>query len=138
MGVAEHMHKVTTYSCFVHAHLTSQVQLVKYFGGNGKIDSDDEAELARCIMQSQIAVYKVLLASFEAKRQLDEQLLWELELAYQRKTITEGLEEFVMMVYRAGAISSREAESILHPLHTQIHQCTNYMHHLDDGITNMH
>merc|ERR1719335_513583 len=55
MELARHMKKATTLDCFVRAHVMAQVDLVKYFGGNGKLDEANESEIARTILQSQVA-----------------------------------------------------------------------------------
>merc|ERR1719478_1730436 len=60
MELARHMKKVVTLDCYVRAHCMAQIDLVKYFGGNGEIDEVHETELGRCVLQSQIATYKAL------------------------------------------------------------------------------
>merc|ERR1740121_793588 len=120
---------------YIAAQLSSQVSLVKYFGGNGKIDAANEAEIARYIIQSQVNVYKAIeLAVAEVQEMDNMQLLEDLKWVYERKEITEGLEDFVMSAYRDGAISAKEAESILHPLHHQISSCLSVLNECTDGI----
>merc|ERR1719171_1704195 len=96
VDVARHMKRITTLVCFASAHLTAEEQLVKYFGANGKIDDDDEAEMARCILQSQLSVYKALMLGVSEGRQMNQDLLKELKWVYQRKAVTEHLESFVL------------------------------------------
>merc|ERR1719329_1075566 len=107
--VASHIQRMTTMRTFVTAHLLSQVQLVKYFGGNGKTDTEDESEMARCILQSQIACFKAITLGVQETKTMDKDLVTELDWVYQRKTITEGLEHFVMQAHHDGALSAREA-----------------------------
>merc|ERR1712032_1600589 len=69
------------------------------------------------------------------KQQMEKKcLLKEWKSAFHRKLITEGLEHFVMSAHTNGAISAREAESILHPLHHQISSCLRTIHDLGDGV----
>merc|ERR1719162_1051981 len=119
----QHMKRITTWKSFATAHMKSQVQLVKYFGGNGKIDVAEEAEMARCILQSQAGVYQALMWNLAEKKEMDEVLLKELRGAQRRKAITEGLQNFVTQAHNDGALSGGQAESILHPLQHQIKQC---------------
>merc|ERR1719375_2924275 len=50
LELARHMKKATTLDCFVRAHVLAQIDLVKYFGGNGKLDEANESEIARTIL----------------------------------------------------------------------------------------
>lgn len=134
LHVANHIQRMTTTRTFVTAHLLAQVQLVKYFGGNGKIDTEDESEMARCILQSQIACYKAITLGVEETKTMDSALVTELDWVYQRKGITEGLEHFVMEAHHDGALSAREAEAILHPLHGLILESMKEIQHLSEGI----
>jgi hypothetical protein len=131
--VLTYMKTITVFSCFIEAHLSSQVLLIKYFGGNGKIDSIDEAELARCILQSQVEVYKAITVIVSAKKRMDADLLNEMEWAVSMLKVTEGLEKFVMDAHEDGAINDRDTESILHPLHHKISECLKTLEKLDRG-----
>merc|ERR1719353_1009104 len=84
LDLAKHMKKITTMSCFITAHLIAQKDIVKYFGGNGKLDEEDESEIARCILQSQVATYKALLAAADAQRHMKRGLHDELKSLYMR------------------------------------------------------
>jgi len=133
--LANHMLRIDTLSSFIAAHLSSQQALIKYFGGNGAIDTAEEAEIARCIVQSQVYVYQAIQMAFEEEKKLsDEDLLQDLKWTYERKEITESLEEFVIAAYKDGAISAREAESIVHPLHHQIVECLRKLNDSAEGI----
>merc|ERR1719401_1078336 len=67
--VAERMHKINTLLCFARAHLRSEVDCVRYFGGNGKIDDPEtESEIARCILQSQCSVYSALALAVKEQK----------------------------------------------------------------------
>merc|ERR1712232_1354066 len=56
-------------------------------------------------------------------------------MGHQRKDITEGLEKFVTDAFRQGAISGREAESILHPLHHELSRCLLELKQMSLGMT---
>jgi hypothetical protein len=132
--VAEHMHKITVLMCFVHAHLRSQLDIIKYFGGNGVIDdADQEGEIARCILQSQVSCYEAIQLAVQEEQQMDSDIMTELKFVHMRKDITEDLEHLVMGAYKDGAISAREAESILGPLHKEIRSCMKQLYETNEG-----
>lgn len=116
MELARHMKKVTTLYCFIHAHMTAQVDLVKYFGGNGKLDEANESEIARCILQSQTFTYRALIERAKTQAELGEKMFTDLTNLYKRKHITEGLGGWIMKAHSDGALSATEAHAILHPL----------------------
>jgi len=134
LELAVHMKKITSMSCFINAHLMAQNDLVKYFGGNGKLDESDEAEIARCILQSQVSTYRALVAAAGAQRQISPDILKELQTLYQRKTITEGLGLFVVEAHQDGAISAIEAHAILHPLNHQVSACMKSLNDRAEGV----
>merc|ERR1712226_76024 len=101
------MTKIATLVCFAQSHLLAQKDLIKYFGGNGVLDDINEAEIARCILQSQVFVYRALVEAVAERQHLDKELLNEMHHLHERKTITEGLEKFVMSAFTNGAINAR-------------------------------
>jgi NhaP-type Na+/H+ or K+/H+ antiporter len=137
LDLARYMTKITTMSCFITAHLMAQNDVVKYFGGNGKLDESDESEIARCILQSQVFVYKALIAATRIQKKIGRGILHELKILYQRKHITEGLRHFVEEAHAEGAISSSEAHAILHPLHHQIAACMKTLGDRQDGVVSV-
>jgi hypothetical protein len=114
-----YMKTIRVLESFIQAHLSSQALLVKFFGGKSKME-DDKAEIARCVLQSQAQIYKAISLTIAAKKQMDTTSLQEIERVHQMLHVTEGLEKYVMEAYDCGAISSKEAESILEPLHHKI------------------
>jgi hypothetical protein len=135
--LAQRMKQIVTLSCFIRAHLMAQLGLVKYFGGNGQLDNVDEAELARCIIQSQVATYKALTQVASVQRELGSELSTELKTLYKRKTITEDLTKFVLGAHDDGAISATEAHKILHPLHHEIADCMKTLSQRAEGVVSM-
>jgi len=132
---AKHMQRLTMLVSFIHAHINAEILMVKYFGGgNGKIDDENEKEIARCIVQSQVAVYKAIELAIVEVNALPEGIMRELKWVQQRKAITESLEKFVMSAYSDGAISAREADSILAPLAHQITKCMAALDNTYEGI----
>jgi hypothetical protein len=133
LDLARHMKKIVTLRCFIVAQLKAQSQLVKYFGGNGKSDEKDENEIARCVLQSQVGVYKALKMVAETKQQLPENVKTELMALSQRKKITERLSDFVSDAHEAGALSATEAHAILHPLNHQVAECMKELNDRAEG-----
>merc|ERR1712061_255281 len=111
------------------------VDLIKYFGGNGKVDDDSEAELARCILQSQVAVYKALQMAVLEGQSMSNIVVNEVKWVHARKDVIEGLEKFVTSAFDQGAINGREAESILHPLHAAMNKCMVDLKNMSMGKT---
>jgi len=137
LELANHMLLIATLMSFVSAHLSSQKMLIKYFGRGSLGGDTGEAEVARCVIQSQIFVYKAIdMAQSEQKAmgEEDQVLLQELKWVYERKEITEDLEEFVMDAFHNGAISNMEAASIVHPMQQQISNCLVLLSDTTDGI----
>lgn len=134
LELAKLMKKITTMSCFIEAHFMAQNDLIKYFGGNGKIDEKDEAEIARCILQSQVSTYQALIAAATTQRQLGVGVLHEMNTLYQRKQITEGLSAFVEKAHADGAITATEAHAILHPLNHQVSACMKTLSERAEGV----
>jgi len=118
LHTAEHMQKVTILNSFIRAHCESQEAIVKYFGRNNEVNT---VELARCILQSQLACYQAMRLAIAEKKQLDPRLLNEVRIAKDAKSLAEELEQFIVDVHQSGVISAPEAESILTPLHHHVH-----------------
>jgi len=134
MELARHMKKLTTLHCFVHAHLTAQLQLVKYFGGNGALDEANETEIARCILQSQVFVYRALRYTSETQGELGEETFIELQNLHKRKSITESLSQFILRAHGDGALSATEAHAVLHPLNHLIASCVKTLADRAEGL----
>jgi len=126
--------KITAMSCFIKAHLMAQNDMVKFFGGNGRGTQASEAEIARCVLQSQTVTYKALIIASRAQKQMDQEVLHELQTVYQRKCIAEGLSVFVENAVADGAISEKEAHAILHPLNHQIAECMGMLNDRAEGV----
>jgi len=148
MELARRMKKVQLFTCFVYAHLAAQCDLVKYFGGNGQVDEENEAEIARCILQSQVNVYRamselaetqdVVGKAFSHSGKKQASMNDEMYMLARRKQITEGFKQFVNEAHEHGAISGKEAHAILHPLFEHISKCESFMHDRTDGLVDQH
>jgi hypothetical protein len=134
LDLANHMVKLSTWTAFAQAHLMSQEDLIKYFGGNGKIDEVEEAELARCVLQSQVGVYRAVKEVVATQNRLAKPLLEEIHNIVEMKAITENLERFVLDAHNNCALSSREAHTILHHLHHTINQCLSLLYERSEGL----
>jgi NhaP-type Na+/H+ or K+/H+ antiporter len=132
--LATYMKKIVTLLSFAKSHERAQRQLVKFFGGNGILDDYDEAELARCILQSKQSVNKALYAAALAKQQVGEQVNYELDTLRKRKKITESFTHFVEEAFEHGALSATETHDILHPLNHQIAMCMRTLNERAEGV----
>lgn len=131
--VSTRMHRCLTLTCFISAHQASQIEIVKYFGGNNKVDDEDEKEIARCLIQSMTSVHKAQTMVAAEEENMGDELKIELNYLRLRKRITETLEKFVMEAFEEGAISATEAEQMLHPMHHHLEHCMKDMEKVTDG-----
>lgn len=120
MWIRQHMEKITILTCFVRAHLHGQQELVQYFGTHGKVDT---AEVARCILQSQVMVFRAVSMAVDVELELDPLMLKEVNQVRMSQHVVEELEKFVMDAHGCGVVTTREAESILLPLHDHMKVC---------------
>jgi hypothetical protein len=134
MDLARFMKKVTTLDCFIRAHLMAQVDLVKYFGGNGKLDESKEAEIARCVLQSQVCTYKALQMVAATQERMGAKLYTELQNLHKRRHITEGLSNWILKAHSGGALSATEAHVILHPLNHLIAETVKTLADRSEGM----
>jgi NhaP-type Na+/H+ or K+/H+ antiporter len=134
MELARHMKKVVTLDCFIRAHVMAQQGLVYYFGGNGLIDTVNETEIGRCILQSQVSTYRALQDAANTQAMLGEEIYTELRNLHRRKQVTENLSNFVLHAHHDGAISATEAHAILHPLNHQIAECLATLADRAEGV----
>jgi len=114
----------------------AQIDLVKYFGGNGKLDEANESEIARCILQSQVATYRALCQIATTQEEMGVEVYAELENLYSRKFITENLSKWVLDAHKDGALSATEAHAILHPLNHMVAECVAQLGDRAEGFTN--
>lgn len=138
LDLAKRMKIIVTLNCFITAQLKAQAQLIEYFGGNGEVDDREEAEIGRCVLQSQVNTYQALYLAAKTKQQMGEERTRELAQWRTRKTITEGLRVFVEKAHEAGALSSTEAHAILHPLDHEVAHCMKVLNERAEGIIVSH
>jgi len=132
--LARHMKKVTILDCFVRAHVRAQLDLIKYFGGNGKLDEVNECEIARCILQSQVSTYRALRDAAHTQEQLGIDTFKDLQNLHKRKAITEGLSQWVLTAHADGALSATEAHAIVHPLNHLIAHTVKTLADRSEGV----
>merc|ERR1719326_2261337 len=105
--------------------------MLKYF--TDKIDEINEVEIARCILQSQVAVHTAAIASIRVHRR-DQALFEDIRKVLERKHIVEDLEHFIEDALKDGAITTTNAGCLLHPLHHEVHDCIAYINKRSEGI----
>jgi len=104
-----------------------------------QVQDESEAAVARCILQSQTNVYKAWCEVINVQLQLEltegcgSALLEGLQQLQYKKQITERLEQYVEQAETDGAISGKQAQAILHPLHKQISDCLRQISKTKDG-----
>jgi len=131
--VAKQMKKVVALDCFIRAHCKAQVDIVRYFAGNGKVDDAKESEIGRCVLQSQIAVFRALRAYVETQEQLGK-VYEEIQNLHSRKAITVKLSNFCLSGLRDGALSATETHAIVHPMYHHIAECMKKLNDRTSGI----
>jgi hypothetical protein len=112
----------------------AQIDLIKYFGGNGKIDELEEAELARCIIQSQISTFQALREVAFCQHALGDEMCKELKILLRRKAIAKDLSDFVLGAHHDGAITASEAHTILHPMNHIIAESMVMLEKRSEGV----
>jgi hypothetical protein len=113
MFVQEHIQKMKVLMHFVRAHLEAQHEFIGLFGTLGKVDVP---EVARPILQSQVSVYKAISLIICEEHMLGHEVLPKVNKIRDTKSLAEDLEGFVMEIYKSGVITSREANSVVHPV----------------------
>jgi len=136
--VADSMVAISTLLAFAKAHIASQRDFVKFFG----VDTDaviggdhvDNPEVARCLLQSQMAVYKAIGLAVAEAEFLPPAMLHRVNAQHESRRVAEGLQHFVIEAHHAGVIDRRDAESMLHPLHEHMQRCTSTIKDCEDGV----
>jgi len=132
--LAQQLKQLICLSSFCEAHLLAQQDLIKFFGGNGKVDEVNETELARCIIQSQSSVYQALTDAGKAEVRLGKNTCDNLANLLLRKAVTEHLSTFILQANEEGALSATETHAILHPLHNEVALCITRLYDMAEGI----
>jgi len=136
--VAKHMQTIATLTCFASAHLESQAEFVRFFGTPYRASEIKNAitqpDIARCILQSLICVYKAMNMAAQEVLDMDESLLCEVNALRQSRKIAEELQRFVHAAFEAGAISTRERNSIVEPLLAHVSKCAALIKETISGI----
>jgi hypothetical protein len=128
--VRRRMKRVNLLMWFAHAHSAAQQRMASFFG------SAEKVEVARCLLSSQICVYKALTCCAEDEKQLHARHTWLLEEQYlcgQTLVAIEGLEKIIVKANAEGVLSSREAHDILHTFHDHTHRWEERIHQLRLG-----
>jgi hypothetical protein len=125
---------VAALTAYIMAHLESQKDLIRFFGGNGKVDEEHESELARCIVQSQCMVYEAIDMAVNESRHLDSGILLEVDMIKTCASVMEYLESYILSAHKHGALNTREAESILGPMHERLTESLSILQRVSDGI----
>jgi hypothetical protein len=115
----EQLRSVYILFAFVKAHRRSQKLFLHFFGDQGSVSC---VEQARCILESQAAVYKASYLAIKEATRIDDIVLTGIFILKESNSIAEDLTSFVFSAFKAGVITSREADSICEPLkHHQKH-----------------
>jgi len=113
LQVAEYLRAVTVLTAFVQAHTASQEQLQYFFN---EIGTQSMPEVARCIVESQISVYRAILVATCQLDQVNETVMNGMNVLRESNTAMDKMVNYVMETRRRGLIGPREANIILHPL----------------------
>mmetsp|Transcript_56389 Transcript_56389/g.160066 ORF Transcript_56389/g.160066 Transcript_56389/m.160066 type:complete len:1173 (-) Transcript_56389:145-3663(-) len=127
LKLAEHVEQITVLMAFAQAHLHAQVELLRYFGGvpaQKGVNSEGlkteglprRCEVSRCLMESQTSVYKALAICLRAAGLVDKKVLMGMDLLRSTGYAAEELVKFVERARDVGALSSKEAEGLVHPM----------------------
>lgn len=120
-----HLQTIGILTCFIRAHVESQQNLLLYFGGyssNGGYKART-SEVARCILQSEVAVFRAVAMAVDVEDECDSEILQEVKKVQESKRLAEELEVFVLGAHQSGVISSGEAKSLVKPLRDHMEEC---------------
>jgi len=133
--VADYMKKMTILQCFIKAHLRAQSEFYKYFCGDPTQEElIQSAEVARCMLRSQVFVYRASVLADAHLQELDASFVHEVNSIRKSKVVTEELENFVLSAFHKGVLNSREAEAIIIPLHVHIKECMQFIQKSASGL----
>jgi hypothetical protein len=132
--VADYMSKMSILQCFIKAHLSAQSEFYQYFCGDSQKEPVQSVEVARCMLQSQVFIYRASILAAAQLQDLDKRFLHEVNCIKESKDVTEELENFVMRAFGKGVITSREAEAIVRPLHSHIKDCMKLIQKSEAGV----
>jgi len=119
----EHLQKVHILKCFALAHMRAQPKLFAYFGTTTDVAT---VEVARCVVLSEVSVYKAIFQCIEEEQSLSAEMLFEVRQVRTTKLIAGELETFIMEAHQSGIIDAKDAKSIVHPLREYMEKnCTN-------------
>lgn len=104
--------------------------MLKYFEDENTLNN---VELARCLLQSHVAVHRAIFAIVQERRE-NEELFTDVDEVSQRKRMIEGLEHFIEEALEHGVIQLGNAGSLLHPLYHEVSDCIRYINTRCEGI----
>lgn len=128
--MAEHMQKAGLLLNFIRAHIGAQEMLLKYFGRQGTADS---VEICRCLLQSQLSVYKAINLYSGEKKNMNPSILEQARVAQEALRLSVHLEDYITDVYRNGVFSEGESHDILIPIHEHLSEFMATLHDLCHG-----
>jgi NhaP-type Na+/H+ or K+/H+ antiporter len=131
-AVSSHMQKVMMLKAFVHAHMKAQEEFVHTFCKDEQIE---RPEIARVLIGSQTAVNLAIAEAVQVEQSVDKRLLMEVRIVRECTDIAENLEKFVLTAHAGGVVSSKEAASILHPLHHHLEHFYRQLRRKQRGMT---
>jgi len=115
--LGENMKAIVMARAFVIAHVHSQHKMTEFFG-----PPTTSVELARCIMQSNMQIYRCMNLAIAEASQCDAQFLNVVKMLREKSDITTCLTNFVRGAHDAGVFSGREIETITHALEESMHR----------------
>jgi len=120
----EHLMRISILTCFIRGHLSAQHELVRCFGSKGIVDT---VEVARCILQSQVAVFKAVSLAAGVEQCMELDLVTKVNQVREGKRLAEELETIVMDAHNGGFLGARETDQLLRPLRDHLRLCQRQM-----------
>jgi len=130
--VSCHMQKVMMLRAFVHAHIHAQEAFIHTFCKDEQVET---AEIARVLVDSMTAVNLAIAEAVQVEQSVDKRLLTQVRLVRECTDIAEQLEKFVFDAHSGGVITSKEAESIMRPLHDHLENFYRQLRRTQRGVT---
>merc|ERR1712032_323901 len=111
--MGQDLRSMTILTAFVRAHVAGQHKLLDYFGDDGMSQS---CEQARCIIESQTAVYRAVTLAASRAAKVSSTILAGLNTLRESSHVVDTLSKFICEAHRVGVLNGREADALLRPL----------------------
>jgi len=133
LELSEQLQSLTVLKSFIKAHLHAQEKMLEYFGSDeGK---PTLGEVAMALVMSQAQVYRAMYLAGKELEVVDPRIIRNVNLQRSVFKSAEELSGFVLQAHEDGVISSRMAETILHPIRDHMRNVDRKLVEMQRGLS---